>query len=69
MAENPATKAGHCDSTPPLPAPPLRPAADVAYLAITERTAVAALPALHWMDGAVIDLVRVARRLREVNRC
>ena len=34
--------------------------------AIDERTAVAALPALHWTDGARIDLPRVAARLREV---
>lgn len=34
--------------------------------AIDERTAVAALPALHWTDGALIDLPRVAARLREV---
>ena len=34
--------------------------------AIDQRTAVAALPALHWTDGALIDLSRVAARLREV---
>ncbi len=34
--------------------------------AIDHRTAVAALPALHWTDGALIDLPRVATRLREV---
>jgi selenocysteine lyase/cysteine desulfurase len=34
--------------------------------AIDGRTAVAALPALHWTDGALIDLPRVAARLREV---
>jgi selenocysteine lyase/cysteine desulfurase len=34
--------------------------------AIDERTAVAALPALHWTDGALIDLPRVGVRLREV---
>ena len=34
--------------------------------AIDPRTAVAALPALHWTDGALIDLPRVAARLREV---
>jgi len=34
--------------------------------AIDRRTAVAALPALHWTDGAIIDLPRVAARLREV---
>ena len=34
--------------------------------AIDQRTAVAALPALHWTDGALIDLPRVAARLREV---
>ena len=33
---------------------------------IDQRTAVAALPALHWTDGALIDLPRVAARLREV---
>jgi len=34
--------------------------------AIDQQTAVAALPALHWTDGALIDLPRVAARLREV---
>lgn len=34
--------------------------------AIDQRTALAALPALHWTDGALIDLPRVAARLREV---
>ena len=34
--------------------------------AIDQRTAVAALPALHWTDGALIDLARVGSRLREV---
>ena len=34
--------------------------------AIDDRTAVAALPALHWTDGTLIDLPRVAARLREV---
>lgn len=34
--------------------------------AIDPHTAVAALPALHWTDGALIDLPRVAARLREV---
>ena len=34
--------------------------------AIDMQTAVAALPALHWTDGALIDLPRVAARLREV---
>ena len=34
--------------------------------AIDQRTAVAALPALHWTDGALIDLPRVVTRLREV---
>lgn len=34
--------------------------------AIDQRTAVAAVPALHWTDGALIDLPRVAARLREV---
>lgn len=34
--------------------------------AIDRRTAVAALPLLHWTDGALIDLPRVAARLREV---
>lgn len=47
-----------------------RPADDdwtrVVLEAIDERTAVAALPALHWTDGARIDLRRVAARLREV---
>ncbi|HTH65386.1 MAG TPA: aminotransferase class V-fold PLP-dependent enzyme [Gemmatimonadales bacterium] len=34
--------------------------------AIDERTAIAALPALHWTDGALIDLPRVAARLHDV---
>ena len=34
--------------------------------AIDERTAVAALPVCHWTDGALLDLERVAARLREV---
>ena len=34
--------------------------------AIDSRTAAAALPANHWIDGTTIDLVRVAARLREV---
>lgn len=34
--------------------------------AIDERTRVAALPALHWISGARIDLAAVRRRLREV---
>ena len=34
--------------------------------AIDERTAVAALPALHWLDGATLDLGRIGARLREV---
>jgi len=33
---------------------------------IDNRTAVAALPALHWTDGARIDLVAIGARLREV---
>jgi len=33
---------------------------------IDHRTAVAALPALHWTDGARIDLVAIGARLREV---
>ncbi len=33
---------------------------------IDDRTAVAALPALHWTDGARLDLVRIGARLREV---
>ena len=33
---------------------------------IDDRTAVAALPALHWTDGARLDLVRIGSRLREV---
>lgn len=33
---------------------------------IDHRTAVAALPAVHWIDGATIGLVPVAARLREV---
>ncbi len=34
--------------------------------AIDSRTALAALPALHWLDGAALDLVAIRRRLREV---
>ncbi len=34
--------------------------------AIDERTAVAALPALHWLDGARLDLAAIRRRLDEV---
>lgn len=34
--------------------------------AIDERTAAAVLPHLHWTDGALLDLVRIAARLREV---
>jgi selenocysteine lyase/cysteine desulfurase len=34
--------------------------------AIDDRTAVAALPAVHWIDGATIDLVRIGARLRQV---
>lgn len=34
--------------------------------AIDARTAVAALPHCHWTDGGLIDLARVAARLREV---
>ncbi len=34
--------------------------------AIDDRTAVAALPAVHWIDGAAIDLVRIGARLRQV---
>lgn len=34
--------------------------------AIDDRTAVAALPHCHWIDGVRIDLARVAVRLREV---
>ena len=33
---------------------------------IDDRTAVAALPAVHWIDGAALDLVRVGTRLRQV---
>jgi selenocysteine lyase/cysteine desulfurase len=34
--------------------------------AIDERTALAALPALHWLDGAALDLVAIRRALRAV---
>ena len=34
--------------------------------ALDERVAVAALPQVHWIDGALIDLERVAARCREV---
>jgi len=34
--------------------------------AIDRRTAVAALPALHWTDGALVDLVAIGARLRDV---
>jgi len=33
---------------------------------IDDRVAVAALPALHWTDGALLDLARIGARLREV---
>lgn len=33
---------------------------------IDERTAVVALPNCHWIDGALVDLVQVAQRTREV---
>lgn len=33
---------------------------------IDERTALAALPACHWVDGARLDLTRIRRRLSEV---
>lgn len=33
---------------------------------IDDRVAVAALPALHWTDGALLDLVRIGARLRQV---
>lgn len=34
--------------------------------AIDDRTAVAALPAVHWIDGVQLDLVRIGARLRAV---
>ena len=34
--------------------------------AVDERTAIVALPHCHWADGALLDLVRIARRTREV---
>ena len=34
--------------------------------ALDERVAVAALPQVHWIDGALIDLARVGARCREV---
>lgn len=34
--------------------------------AIDQRTAVAALPVIHWTDGAMLDLARIGARLREV---
>jgi selenocysteine lyase/cysteine desulfurase len=34
--------------------------------AIDERTAAAALPHCHWIDGSLVDLASVGRRLREV---
>jgi selenocysteine lyase/cysteine desulfurase len=47
-----------------------RPADDdwtrVVLEAIDERTAVAALPSCHWTDGGLLDLARLAERLREV---
>ncbi len=49
-----------------IPCPPDHDWTSAILAAITDCTAVAALPAVHWIDGAVIDLVRVARRLREV---
>lgn len=47
-----------------------RPADDdwtrVVLEAIDARTAVAALPPLHWTDGGLVDLTRIGARLREV---
>jgi selenocysteine lyase/cysteine desulfurase len=34
--------------------------------AITDRTAVVVTPRCHWMDGSIVDLVRVGERAREV---
>jgi selenocysteine lyase/cysteine desulfurase len=34
--------------------------------AITDRTAVVVSPRCHWMDGSLIDLIRVAERARQV---
>lgn len=34
--------------------------------AISERTAVVALPNCHWTDGTIVDLVAVGRRCREI---
>jgi selenocysteine lyase/cysteine desulfurase len=34
--------------------------------AITDRTAVVCVPRCHWMDGSVVDLVRVGERARQV---
>jgi selenocysteine lyase/cysteine desulfurase len=39
---------------------------DAVVASIDERTAYAALPHCHWTDGALVDLPRVARALRQV---
>ena len=39
---------------------------DAVLAAIDERTAVAALPHCRWTDGALLDLVRIGARCREV---
>jgi selenocysteine lyase/cysteine desulfurase len=51
----------------PVAAPPRAPAWNEALLAaIDGRTAVVALPQVHWTDGTRFDLEAVARRAREV---
>jgi selenocysteine lyase/cysteine desulfurase len=39
---------------------------DAVLRAITDRTAVVCVPPCHWMDGGIVDLVRVGDRAREV---
>jgi selenocysteine lyase/cysteine desulfurase len=34
--------------------------------AITDRTAVVCMPPCHWMDGSIVDLVRVGERTHQV---
>ena len=39
---------------------------DAVMDAVTDRTALAALPHAHWIDGTVLDLARIGAKLREV---
>jgi selenocysteine lyase/cysteine desulfurase len=36
---------------------------------VDERTAIVTLPHCHWTDGGVIDLTRIAERVREIGAC